>query len=181
MHRSLFLCLGLLLVSLPAPGQSTSTDSQTLQALLAEVRQLRQDMKTTSLAAVRAQILLHRSLSQEAVLERATQRLDDARARVTELQFEQKKAAAEIKRSEDFVNDTDSPPARRKEVEDSLPASKSRFESGEALVQQLQSKEIEAEAQLRLEQAKLDVLHDQLERVMQTLDKASQPPDSGRH
>jgi len=56
-----------------------------------------------------------------------------------------------------------------------------RTSSGEALVQQLQSREIEAEAQLRLEQAKLDVLHDQLERVMQTLDKASQPPDNGRH
>jgi FAD binding domain in molybdopterin dehydrogenase len=48
MHRSLFLCFGFFLVSLPAFAQSTSTDSQTLEALLAEVRQLRQDLKTTT-------------------------------------------------------------------------------------------------------------------------------------
>src|SRR5216684_6457268 len=86
MHRSCLLILGLLLIAAPVLGQSASTDSQTLQALLAEVRQLRHDLQTTTLAAQRAQILLYRLQGQEAIVARASQRLDDARARLAEVQ-----------------------------------------------------------------------------------------------
>jgi len=65
MHRSCLLILGLLLIATPVLGQSASTDSQTLQALLSEVRQLRHDLQTTTLAAQRAQILLYRLQGQE--------------------------------------------------------------------------------------------------------------------
>jgi hypothetical protein len=42
----------------PCFGQTTPSESQTLQALLWEVRQLRQDLQTTTIAVQRAQILL---------------------------------------------------------------------------------------------------------------------------
>jgi len=70
MHRSCLLIPVLLLISAPVFGQSTSTDSQTLQALLAEVRQLRHDLQTTTIAAQRAQILLYRLQGQEAAVAR---------------------------------------------------------------------------------------------------------------
>jgi hypothetical protein len=54
MHRAWLVILGLLLISAPSFSQSTSQDSQTLQALLAEVRQLRHDLQTTTLAAQKA-------------------------------------------------------------------------------------------------------------------------------
>ena len=44
MRRVPFLTLGLLLIPGSAFGQTASSDSQTLQALLHEVRQLRQDL-----------------------------------------------------------------------------------------------------------------------------------------
>src|SRR5881396_1039827 len=75
-----------LLISAPVFGQSTATDSQTLQALLAEVRQLHHDLQTTTVAAQRAQILLYRLQGQEVIVARASQRLDDARAKLAEIQ-----------------------------------------------------------------------------------------------
>jgi hypothetical protein len=59
MNRS-SLFLSLLLSSTACFGQTTTGDSQTLQALLSEVRQLRQDLQITTIAAQRAQILIYR-------------------------------------------------------------------------------------------------------------------------
>src|SRR6267154_5881915 len=86
MHRSCLLIPVFLLISAPVFGQSTATDSQTLQALLSEVRQLHHDLQTTTVAAQRAQILLYRLQGQEAAVVRATQKVDDARARISETQ-----------------------------------------------------------------------------------------------
>jgi hypothetical protein len=71
MNRSSILALGFLLSSTLCFGQTTPSESQTLQALLLEVRQLRQDLQTTTVAAQRAQILLYRLQGQEAAVARA--------------------------------------------------------------------------------------------------------------
>jgi hypothetical protein len=76
MHRATaLLCL---LLALPAGAlcQSPATDSQTLQAILAEVRQLRDELRTTSAAAQRAQILVYRLQAQQAVVTRLSQKTD---------------------------------------------------------------------------------------------------------
>jgi hypothetical protein len=80
MHRSYLLVLGLLLVSAPVFGQSNSTDSQTQQALLEEVRQLRHDLQTATVSAQRAQILIHRVEAQESVVRLTQERVDTARS-----------------------------------------------------------------------------------------------------
>jgi hypothetical protein len=59
MHRPFLFGLGLILASTVSVGQTASPDSQTLQALLAEVRQLRKDLRTTTVASQRVQILLY--------------------------------------------------------------------------------------------------------------------------
>src|SRR5450432_1558504 len=65
-RRSLLLALGYLLSSTACLGQSAPGDSQTLQALLSEVRQLRVELRTTTIAAQRSQILIFRLQAQEA-------------------------------------------------------------------------------------------------------------------
>ena len=82
MHRWLFSIVGPLLIATPAFAQSSSTDSQTLQALLTEVRQLRHDLQTATVAAQRVQIALYRLQRQEAAVAHATQSLTDARSRL---------------------------------------------------------------------------------------------------
>jgi hypothetical protein len=82
MHRSWLLVLDFLLISGLAFAQSTSTDSQGLQALVAEVRQLRKDLQITNASALKAQILLSRLQAQEATVARLSQHLDDARLKL---------------------------------------------------------------------------------------------------
>jgi DNA repair exonuclease SbcCD ATPase subunit len=181
MQRSTFLVLGLFIISTPALSQTTSTDSQTLQALPAEVRQLRQDLQTTTVAAQRAQILLYRLQVQEAAVSRASQHLADARAKLAETQSARTKLAAQIKSSEDFVHNTENPPAGRKQIEGWLPQGKARLESLESEEQQRQTREIEAEEQRRMEQAKLGGLQDRLDQIEKVLENLSQQQGSIRH
>jgi hypothetical protein len=173
MNRSALFVLGLLFSSTASFAQNTPADSQILQALLLEVRQLRQDMQTTIIAAQRAQILIYRLQGQEAVTSRASQHLDDARERLARIQDERKHVAAEVKRNEDFIDNTENPPAQRKVLADRLPLDKSRLEALESEEQQRQTREIEAEQQLRAEEARLTDLRDQLDRLDKTLENAS--------
>jgi len=179
--RFSMICLSFFLTSLPLSAQTSSADSQTLQSLLAEVRQLRQDLQSTSIVSLRAQILLHRLQAQESAVARATERVDDAHRRLTDQQNANKRDAAGIKRSEDFINNTDNPAAQRKEIEDALPARRARLDSGGALEQDLQTRAIEAEEQQRLERAKLDTLEDQLDRLERSLDDANRQLGKSPH
>jgi hypothetical protein len=88
MHRPLLLIPSLLLISMPAFGQSGSSDSQTLQALLAEVRQLRHDLQTTTIGAQRAQILIYRVQAQESIVRRMQERVDDAQRRARKRRYQ---------------------------------------------------------------------------------------------
>jgi len=171
MHRSWFLVLGLLLTSQASFAQTSSTELQTLQALLAEVRQLRQDLRTTTVAAQRVQILLFRLQVQEAAVARMERRLDDARSNLTQTQLELKRLAAEIKLREDMQSNTQNP-AERKELEEVLPRLKAELESLKSTEQQLQARESESEQDLRAEQAKLAVLHGELDMLDKSLENA---------
>ena len=174
MNRSGLFVLGLLIFSTDCFGQTTPGDSQTLQALLSEVRQLRQDLQTTTIAGQRAQILIYRLQGQEAAVARASQRLEEAREKLARTQDERKHVAADVKRFEDSISDTESPTTQRKEIEQQvLPQLKARLESLDSQEQQLQTREIDAEQQLRAEEVRLSDLRDQLDRLDKALEHAS--------
>jgi chromosome segregation ATPase len=168
MARFWFLISGFLLAATAAFGQTPSADSQTLQALLAEVHQLRQDLQTTTVIAQRAHILLYRLQAQETATARATQRADDARLKLSETQSNRKTLAAQIKQFEDMQRYTENS-AGRKDMESALPHLKSRLETLGDEEQQRQTRQIEAEEQLRTEQAKLSALQYQLDQLENTL------------
>jgi DNA repair exonuclease SbcCD ATPase subunit len=173
MNRSPLFGLGLLLFSTACFAQTTPGDSQTLQALLSEVRQLRQDLQTTTIAAQRAQILLYRLQGQEAAVARASQRLDEAREKLAGIQAQRNYLATDIKRHEEFISNTENPATQRKEFEERLPKLKAELESTENLEQQQQTRETDAEQFLRAEEVKLSDLQDQLDRLDKALENAS--------
>ena len=172
MLRPALLAFGFLLLSLSTPGQTTSTESQTLQALLSEVRLLRQDLQTSAIAARRAQILIYRLHVQEAVVARASQRLDQARLGVEQWRAQKNYRAVQIKRYEEMKDRTEDA-AQRAQFDQAIADLKTQAEAWIPEEQELQATELELEQQLRIEQAKLDQLEGELDRLDQAVMNAA--------
>ena len=88
MRRALFVlfCVFLSSSSLGQSTRSTPNEPEGMQALVAEVRQLRKDLQTTNGYALKAEILLHRLQVQEAAVARVAQHLNDMRSSLPETQ-----------------------------------------------------------------------------------------------
>jgi len=117
----------------------------------------------------------------EAIVVRAAQRLDDARARLAEAQSNRTKLASDIKKYEELVSQTENAPTDRKQVEDLLPQLKARFAALENEEQQRQTTEIEAEDELRTERAKLGELPVQLDHLEKLLEGSGQQSATNPH
>jgi len=150
--------------SSPALGQATPAESPTLQAMLAEIRQLRQDLQTSAIAARRAQILIYRLHVQEAAVAHASQRLDEAKSSAEQLQARRKYQEIQIKQYE-TLKDRAENAAQRQQFEDAIFELKAQTEAWAVEEQEAHRKESELEQQSRIEQAKLDQLQDELDRL----------------
>jgi chromosome segregation ATPase len=164
----MLLALLLLLFPVITLGQTTTSDSPALQALLAEVRQLRQDLRIANVAAQRAQILIYRLNAQEASLARVSQGLENVRGRLARIDDERKQNADQIKFLENMRDRTGDTP-KQKEFDDAIAGLKVRMEGPSIEEQDLQSKKVELEQELRIEQAKLGGLQDELDRLDKSL------------
>jgi hypothetical protein len=172
MFRPSVLALSLLLISSPALGQATPTESQTLQAVLAEIRQLRRDLQTSAIAARMAQILIYRLHVQEAAVARACQRLDEAKSSIEQLQASRKYQEIQLKRYQDMKDRAENA-VQRQEFEDAITELKAQMEASVSEEQEVQIREMELERQSRIEQAKLDQLQEELDRLDQAVISAA--------
>jgi len=172
MLRPAVLALSLLLSSSSALGQATPTESQTLQALLIEIRQLRQDLQTSAIAARRAQILIYRLYVQEAAVANVSQRLDEAKSSIEQLRASRKYHESDIKRYEE-MRDRSENAAQRQQFVDAITEFKAQIEALAPQEQELQMRETELEQQSRIEQAKLGQLQDELDRLDQAVMNAA--------
>ena len=171
MRRALFVIFWLFLSSssLGQSTRSTPNEPEGMQALVAEVRQLRKDLQTTNGFALKAEILLHRLQVQEAAVARVAQHLNDVRSSLSETQGHRRDVAANLKQLEEFLESSEIAPEVRKQVERQISGKKSELESLAAEEQQRQTAETEAEEQLRTEQAKLSALEDRVDRLEEEL------------
>jgi len=177
MRRIYFLIIMVLGLAAATLGQATSSDSQTLRALLSEVRELRQALQVSLGRIQSAQILLSRLQIQEVAVTRASQHLDDARSKLAEVRVVMRSAAVEIKHFEDEAPNGEN----AAQVEEALKRAKSDLETSTNLEQQRQAAESEAEEQLRTEQDKLDNLETQLDELVRNMDNPSEPSDRVPH
>jgi chromosome segregation ATPase len=172
MRPALFvLCFLFLSASgLSQSTQSTPNEPEGMRALVAEVRLLRKDLQATNGHALKAQVLLYRLQVQEATVSRVSQNLNDLRSSIAATQERQRNLMATIKHFEKLVDDSDTPPAQRKDSEGEISVLKTELEGLTAEEQQRQTAKIEAEEQLRTEQAKLSALEDRVDRLEKELD-----------
>lgn len=159
MRRLYFLVSIVFGIAILSLGQTTSSDSQTLQALLTEVRGLRKDLQVSLAEMQGAQILLSRLQLQEVAVTRASQHLDEAHSKLAELQVVLKSEATEIGQLEGH---SPIPGETQAQVEDALNRARADFEVSTNLGQQRQAAADEAEHQLRTEQERLKRLETQL-------------------
>jgi chromosome segregation ATPase len=178
MRRWAFLIPILLLIPASAAGQGSSKDSQALQDLLTEVRQLRQDLQTTVVALQRAEILLYRVRTQQDVVAQATGRLDKVRSELTTIRNEQKALAGLVKSAEDSPQEIPTNAGERKELAEQLPMIKTRLEALAVQEQEKEAVEADADQHLRDEQAKLADLESQLDRLDAELQNRGRPAAS---
>lgn len=162
MRRALFSIVALLGTSAYAFGQASTFDTQTLQALLSEVRALRQDLRMSLNRAQTMQILLARFQIQEGVITRASDRLNDARQKLSDTRVHQKELALDLKRLEDALNTAENS-TQQTDLQDRIKHLMSNLEVAGNIAQQQQTTEIQADQQLREEQDKLHVLESQLD------------------
>lgn len=157
-----------LLIATGAGAQTSSPETQALQALVAEIRQLRLDLQTTTITTQRVQVVLYRLQSQTALVTRAASHLDSARSSLGNAQSEKKNLTDRMAYVEEALKNTQE--TERKNQQEIVAQMKAGLARMAAEEQRLQAIEIDAATQLRMEQAKLADLQDQLERLDKLLD-----------
>jgi chromosome segregation ATPase len=163
----------MLFVGLEALSQTPAKQSDTLQSLLLEVRQLRQDIEAITAASQRVQIAISAMQLQDAAVARSSQRVDELRSKCNAAELNRQHTTFEIQRLENALGPGATPgrevPEREmKDLQSRIEELKSGLAGQSAEVESCQAGEAEASNQLRTEQAALADLRGRVER----LDKA---------
>jgi chromosome segregation ATPase len=153
------MLLGAALAGAEGPG----ADSQ----MLAEVRQLRQDLQTAAATIQRVQIVMFRLQVQGAVLEGARQRLETARSWCSQAPLQRQMALSQMDEAQARKRNAQNP-TEQQSAEALLTLLNSQIEMAAKQEQDCQAPRAEAENEFRNEDAKMNELQEQLDR----LDKA---------
>jgi hypothetical protein len=160
---SFFVCL-----CFAARAQAPASDVQTLQALLAEVHQLRIALERSTQVTPRIQIAVERLKLQQEQVARVARQLDDSRRELDNRRTDQPRIQQSLERlSSAAAQSTD--PQKRKELEDVVSMTKLNAEQTEKSLQQMQVREGELASQLQSEQSRLTELNDRLDQMERAL------------
>jgi hypothetical protein len=170
MQRAFLLILVVLGTPAATVGQTAPSESQTLQALLTEVRGLRHDLQVSLTRVESAQILLFRLQIQQVAVTRASQHVDETRSKLAEVQLVQKTEAAKVASLTSFKDavsaDPKPDPKQQGDVQEGLERAQSDLTATTELAHQRHATETEAEQQLQTEQDKLKKLEAQLDKLV---------------
>jgi hypothetical protein len=159
------------MISTAAVAQSS--DSQTLPAILEELRQLRQDLLGTTVLAQRPQIHLYRLQLQDDAAKKATQRHEQTVAKLNDAQRARADATNGLKRAEDKLSSLGNQ-NQRTAVEAEVSEMKRRVEMSSQDELLLQAAEIAAANDLKNEKVTLADLQQHLYQLEHQLE--SIPP-----
>jgi chromosome segregation ATPase len=158
-----------------ADGRSSAgfAADPTLDALLAEVRELRLAVQRAASVGPRLEIAMRRLDWQEQRVARAGERLTEVRKRLSGIAGRQAQMTSQLKSSEAELPGAGAD--RRKILDEMIPAIKSEIEQTARMEAQLRAEESEAASDLRTEQAKADELASRIEGLERALTPPAQP------
>jgi septation ring formation regulator EzrA len=152
-------------------GQTPEKAPDTLQALLAEVRQLRQDIEAMTAASQRVQIALYALQIQDAAVGRATQRLDGVRNKCFDAETNKQHTAAEVERLDRSLAAGAVADNTAKDFKDRLTELKFALEMQTAEVQNCRVAESESTSEVRNGETKLRELQDRIAKLDKALEQ----------
>jgi hypothetical protein len=160
------LRLGILAVLPALASAQTNPDAATIQALLAEVRQLRLTVEKSLSLAPRMQLLMQRAQFQDQKVARVSQQLDEVRKQISAETVRQASVNDRLAKIEqDLSGEADG--ERRKQLEEMRAGLKMAVGNGPD--QQLRARESELSNSLIGEQAILDDLNARLDAIERQL------------
>lgn len=158
-------------------SNSAANDSQTLQALLREMRELRQDLRTTTVASERAQILLTRLQAQQQAVTAAQKEVDGVRNQQNQAENRHTNIERQIQYySDQDTEDATPDPARRQSLEQEIKRMKEALQEAETQRDSLQANEMRAKDELQVEQSKLAALQSELDEIDRALANLASTP-----
>jgi chromosome segregation ATPase len=172
--RLVLSMVGAMAVVAPMRAQNAGGDNATLQALLAEIHQLRLTMEKTALLGPRMQLVLQRAQMQEQRVARISQQLDDVRnqeAGEAKRHAQVSNQLAGVEQEMSAAGDGE----RRKQLEAEHTALKRLADAGPD--PQLSARESDLSSSLQSEQATLNELNAKLDVIERQLE-APQPADT---
>jgi chromosome segregation ATPase len=161
MYRIIWFFAAVMAAAAQTPANPDN--NSVLQALLTEIRALRQDLQTSAATIQRVQILMFRVQTEAEFVSRASQRADDAHNRCANAQQQRRYLTAQVEQLEARRSNPQTPADQN--LGDQITRLKSNLESMSTEEQQCTAREIEAGAQLKDEQNKMADLQDQLDKL----------------
>jgi chromosome segregation ATPase len=158
--------VGLLFIVLTSPSlaQTAHSDSQTLDAILAELREIHHELRSTQAM----QTLLAELAAKQSIVNQAVERVDRERSSLIQIQSEQKRILGELERAQDKV-DHSSDPIEQKRLTEEVERIKTNISAFKVQEQARQSALDEAQQRLRDSQDPLQEVQDQLDATTKKL------------
>jgi hypothetical protein len=143
----------------------SQSDSQTLQAILSELRQIRSELHDQQARSQTMQVLLFEMQTYQTAINRATQRTDDARSKLSEMREEERHFSTEVSRGEDSLREVQDE-ADKKRIEADIERSKQALASFKTMGQDRTAVLQQAEAQLQKAEDGFDSVQSELGQLL---------------
>jgi Tfp pilus assembly protein PilO len=165
MRKITFLVIAGLAVTPIGYAQVNRSDSQTLQAILSELREIRSELHNQQAQNQTMQVLLFQMQTYQTTINRATQRTDDARSNLAEVREGERHFSDDIGRDEDSLQEAQDE-AERKRLASDIDGSKASLASFKTMEQDRITVLQQAEAQLQKAEESFDAVQNQVGQLL---------------
>jgi hypothetical protein len=168
MRKITFLVIAGLAVTRLVSAQANRSDSQTLQAILSELRAICSELHNEQAQNQTMQVLLFQMQTYQTAINRAIQRTDDARSNLAEVREGEMHFSDDVGRDEDLLQEAQDD-AERKRLASDIDRSKASQASFKTMEQDRITVLQQAEAQLQKAEEGFDAVQSQLGQLLKGL------------